>query len=367
MIIGLDGRVLLEPFPSGVSRISAEIFRRLITASPEWQFRLFVSGARAEVIAERTAEFVSLPNVQVCAVHRSNRWLNLVIGTVGRPYLDDLIEKVDVWFTPNIAFVRLRSTPLVLLVHDMTFLLYGELLKPYTRLWRDMIRPHQLISQAAAVVVPSQHTAGRVRQDVRDMIPERIQVIPFGPPTLPRLSPEVHAQVRRQFSLPPDYAVVIGTLEPRKNIRTILDAWRSIPVVVVGAHGGYVHTPKQGVRYVGYVSEEEKWSLLQQARMLVYPSLAEGFGLPVLEAFAAHVPVLAGPHTALVEVGKDAVLWTNVHNQAAMAQAVQVLLTDDRLRQRLIQAGDRVLSLYSWERTITSLRAVLQHTYENRH
>lgn len=364
MVVGLDGRVLLEGFPSGVSQAGREVFLRLVESAPEWQFVLFVSGQNKQLLEERTREFVGKPNVQVVTRHIPNRILNISISLLGWPHLDQLAGGVDVWFAPNIGFVSLGSAQLVLLVHDTTFVTYRHLLQAYTRWWHRMIRPHRLIQRAAKVVTPSEHSKQSILSEFPRTSAERIQVVPFGPPRAPHIQTSDLAAVRQKFQLPERFCVTLGTLEPRKNIRMLLDCW--IPdmgtLVVVGAKGWDQLPVHAQVKYLGYVKQEEKWALLKLAECLIYPTIAEGFGLPLLEAFAAGTPVIAGGHTSLVEVGQDAVLWTNVHNQQALHQAVQALQADDTLRQRLITRGQAVLDSFSWEASIQGLKQVIQGT-----
>lgn len=364
MVVGLDGRVLLEGFPSGVSQAGREVFLRLVESAPEWQFVLFVSGQNKQLLEERTREFVGKPNVQVVTRHIPNRILNISISLLGWPHLDQLAGGVDVWFAPNIGFVSLGSAQLVLLVHDTTFVTYRPLLQAYTRWWHRMIRPKRLLQQAHAIITPSYHSSQAIRTAFPQVSPEKISVIPFGPPTAPQFSESDLAQVCEHFHLPPRYCVTLGTLEPRKNIRTLLDSWSKDmgTLVVVGAKGWDQLPQHAQVKYVGYLTQSEKWAVLQQAQCLIYPTIAEGFGLPLLEAFAAGTPVIAGGHTSLVEVGQDAVLWTNVHNQQALHQAVQALQTDDTLRQSLITRGQAVLDSFSWDTSIQRLKQVIQGT-----
>lgn len=362
MTVGLDGRVLLEGFPSGVSQAARQVFLRLIAAAPEWQFVLFVSGQDAALLDQRTQEFVGKANVQIVKRHIPNRVLNLSISLFGWPRVDKLAGGVDVWFAPNIGFVSVSKAKLVLLVHDTTFVTYGALLQPYTRWWHRMIRPKRLVQKADAVITPSVHSRHSILTEFPGTAERRIHVVPFGPPQAPEFSAEQLRTVREKFSLPQRYCVTLGTLEPRKNIRTLLEGWTQDmgTLVVIGAKGWDNLPAHAQVKYVGYLDQLEKWAVLKQAECLVYPTIAEGFGLPLLEAFAAGTPVIAGPHTSLVEVGQDAVLWTNVHNQISLQQAVQAIQTDATLRQHLIARGRSVLDTFSWERSIQEVKDIIQ-------
>lgn len=362
MVVGLDGRVLLEEFPSGVSQASRELFLALIQAAPEWQFKLFVSSANAEHLRLRSQEFSRFPNVQMILKQIPNRILNLSIALFRFPHLDQLVGGADLWLSPNIGFISVRSAKLIILLHDTTFVTYRRLLKPYTRVWLAFIQAKRLLRSAALILTPSEHSRKSVLETFfQQHTAPPVTVIPFGPPRAPQLTEDFLETVKQRYHLPDAFCLTVGTLEPRKNLRTLIEAW-SAPLgmlVIMGAQGWDQLPIHPQVRYLGYVSQEEKWALLRLARAVIYPSVAEGFGLPLLEAFTAGVPVVAGAHTSLVEVGQQAVLWTNVHNQTTLAQAVQSVLTDDTLRQLLIQHGREVLTKYSWEATAQQLKNTL--------
>lgn len=371
MVVGLDGRVLLEEFPSGVSQASREVFQALIQAAPEWHFKLFVSGKNLELLRQRTQEFAGIQNVQIVFKHVPNRLLNFSLSVFKFPRLDKIVGGADIWLSPNIGFVAVQRAKLVVLVHDTTFVTYRRLLKPYTRVWLAFIQAKRLLRSASLILTPSQHTRSSVLETFPQPVtsqPRPITVIPFGPPTAPQLTLDFLQTVKQKYHLPDSFCLTVGTLEPRKNVRTLIEAWTPDlgALVMMGARGWDQLPTHPQVQYLGYVSQAEKWALLQLARAVIYPTVAEGFGLPLLEAFAVGVPVVAGAHTSLVEVGQQAVLWTNVHNQTSLKQAVQSACSDDRLRQLLIEKGREVLSRYSWETAAQQLKQSLLQMHENR-
>lgn len=371
MVVGLDGRVLLEEFPSGVSQASRELFLALIQAAPEWQFKLFVSTAHAEQALERVRDFSRFQNVEIVIKQLPNRLLNLSLSLFKFPRLDQLVGGADIWLSPNIGFVAVSSAKLVVLLHDTTFVTYRRLLKPYTRVWLAFIQANRLLRSAAHILTPSQHsktsaleTFPQLASASQETSKEKltlVTVIPFGPPRAPQLTSDFLQQVKQRYHLPDAFCLTVGTLEPRKNIRTLIEAWTPElgQLVMFGAPGWDQLPSHPQVTYLGYVTQDEKWAILQLAQAMIYPTVAEGFGLPLLEAFAAGVPVVAGAHTSLVEVGQQAVLWTNVHNQTTLRQAVQSVLTDVKLRQLLIERGREVLTQYSWDTTAQQLKQAL--------
>ena len=177
------------------------------------------------------------------------------------------------------------------------------------------------------------------------------------------------------------YLLFLGTLEPRKNIAVLLEAyeraWRASQLVrgtelcIAGALGWHtepiqrafdrVHRATSGaVRLVGYVSEHEKAMLLRAARLFVFPSLGEGFGLPVLEALAYGIPTIVSDLPVFHEVAGDAALYVDPKNREQLAAAMVQVLTDQALSRRLAALGKPRASLFSWEQTARGTLAVYE-------
>lgn len=156
----------------------------------------------------------------------------------------------------------------------------------------------------------------------------------------------------------------MGTLEPRKNVEVLIDAYRKLynsttfttyNMVIAGDKGWKSdklvalinNTP--GVEYVGYVDETKKTELYQNAALFVFPSLYEGFGLPVLEAMAFGVPVIASNRPSLGEVCGNAAYYVNPNNVADLAGVMKLVLADDKLRQEMSWKGIVQAQKFNWE------------------
>lgn len=176
----------------------------------------------------------------------------------------------------------------------------------------------------------------------------------------------------------------IGTLQPRKNIERLLDAFESLPdriqqshsLVVAGQIGWGVEAlvtrlnrlNEQGkVRYLGYVNESEKAMLLHAAHALIFPSLYEGFGLPILEAFAAKLPVITSNTTAIPEVAKDAALLINPLNVQEMRQAMIHISESSELRKNLQEKGLAIAKAHTWEACAKKTIAIYQRVLNQRY
>ena len=172
------------------------------------------------------------------------------------------------------------------------------------------------------------------------------------------------AGARARYRLERPYVLWVGTIEPRKNLDMALDAWAALPaslrqefaLVVAGPPGWAaprtilrLRSQPQGVRYLGYVPEADLPGLTAGAAALFYPSLYEGFGLPVAQAMACGVPVVTSGVSALPEVAGEGALYADPRSLAELRAALERLLLSPELRRKLAQAGRQRAERYRWE------------------
>ena len=208
--------------------------------------------------------------------------------------------------------------------------------------------------------------------------PERLRVVALGPGQLPgRVGAERASSA--PAGLPPgSYALSVGTLEPRKNLETLLEAWRALrrrrpghvpPLVLSGAFGWKTEDLRARVaaaraegwlHHLGYVDEAALGALYRGARLFVFPSRYEGFGLPVLEALAAGVPVVASDLPVVREVAAEAALYAPPTEVEAWVRQVERLLDDPDLARRLAQAGRERAARFTWEAAAEAYVAIFR-------
>jgi glycosyltransferase involved in cell wall biosynthesis len=284
---------------------------------------------------------------------------------VGLPRLIGSVRP-DVVHSPHYTQPFAVRRPRVVTLHDATFFTAPEVhLTVKAPFFRTATR--LALRSAAACVVPSQATADELVR-VAGARARRLVVAHHGVDTAVFAPPSAGTvdAVRDWLGLRPgqDYLAFLGTLEPRKNVPALIRGWvracagRAHPPALVLAGGrGWDDDVTAAVAEVpqpltllrpGYVAQQQLAGLLGGARVVAYPSLAEGFGLPVLEAMACGAAVLTSRHPALTEVGADAVAYTET-DAASIGVALAALLDDASRRDELAAAGPRRAAPFTWD------------------
>ncbi len=285
-------------------------------------------------------------------------------------------SRLDLIHYPN-YFGPAVSAPEVLTVHDLGFLRFPETLPSDRLRWlQEGLEP--ALERAARVLVPSHFTASELVA-LTGIPVERVSVVPMGVGErfLEPLGPERRAEVLARLELPVPYLLAVGTLEPRKNLSTLIRdhaelpaALRSrYPLVLAGARGWKdqalmeqitARSASGELRVLQQVTDDELAALYQSARLVCYPSLYEGFGIPPLEAMASRVPVLVSRASSLPEICGPYVRYADPLDSAAWTAALQEELETEPDPRRLQAAFERARS-FNWKRTERdSLRAYQQ-------
>ncbi len=268
----------------------------------------------------------------------------------------------QVLHVPTPAPVRGAGLPLIVTVHDLLPLrmphLFTRQTRAHTRLYVPFVR------RATRVITPSSYTRAEVIE-LLGLPEDRVVAIPEG--CAERFSPrEVdHDTLRHEFGIDGPYVLCVGTLEPRKNLVTVLRAFRHISaavpdaeLVVVGGRGWRndafeaelgEETTARRLRVTGFVPDERLVDLYAGAACFLFPSLGEGFGLPPLEAMACGAPVVMSDRPALGEVGADAVLQAPALDAEALAGHVVRVMRDRELAARLRAAGLARARRFTWD------------------
>jgi len=261
--------------------------------------------------------------------------------------------------------------PMVVTIHDTIVLRFPHLFRPWHRHYTRIVLP-RLARAAAAVITGSETTRATLVEDLRVPL-DRITVVPYGVDALfgpvSAESDEARAVVAR-YQLPAEFVLTVGAVEPRKNLTRIMDAVHrlrehhataAITLVHAGPEGWLSDdVPRDATRFLGYVPAADLRVLYGLARVLVYPSLWEGFGLPVLEAMACGCPVVTSSVSALPEVAGGAALLVDPTEVEELGAAIERVWTDESLWRELSARGRERARTFTWERTAQATVAVYE-------
>ena len=371
MNIAIDARSLQDFELTGVGEYTQNIIKNILIEDQENNYFLFFNTTK-ELPAH--AHFVG-PNITTVKFNFPNKLLNLLLTLTREPHLDKLIEhrchsKIDLFILPNINFFR-SHCPYIITCHDLSFKIFPTFFSPRSRLWHWLVNPARLYRQAARVITVSENTK-RDLQAIFHVSSEKTTTIPSG------LKPATNQgnNLQNKYSLPKQYFLTLGTLEPRKNLMTLIEAFelwcqknnQPIDLVIAGRDGWQakkIHARAEQspftkrIHLINYVAEADKSSLYTGAKIFIFPSYYEGFGFPPLEAMQYGVPVMAADNSALTEVSGDAAYYINAYNVNAIAQGINNLLQPAVAAWYRDRGHERIQN-YTWKQTATNLLALIQ-------
>ena len=345
--------------------LAVELSRALVAHKGADEITLLCSRERPVGLAELKCEAVLSPYRHELAL--KTRWLPAIEPMLG-------CDAILYPYWPSPPFRRAGAPPAAIFVHDLAFRIRPKEVPWQQRAYLGAVLGRAL-RKAAAVLVPSEST----RRDLLDHytvpgLESKIEVIAEG------LPPDVPAGPLPE-GIKPGFILAVGTVEPRKNYPRLLAAFRqirgkSLPIIVNGLPGvpelviagrpGWAYgdtleriAAEPGVRYLGHVDEPTLTALYESASVLAFPSLYEGFGLPLLEAMSRGVPAVVGAVGSLPELALGAAIAVNPDDVNDIAYALERLLSDASLRSRLGEEGKRRAASFTWARAAKQTLGVL--------
>lgn len=374
MRVGLDGIPLATP-RTGVGHYTFELARQLALIDPEDSFELVSPFPFEPPILDQLLP-PALKAVHVRTNSLSRRWF-----AVGLP-LHLRQSDFDLFHGTNYEVPLWSKGPTILTIHDLSIMLYPQMHEG--RLVRRGRRRLPIMARLAdRIITPSESTKNEVIQHLK-IDAAKVVVIPDAPRSCFTPLPLAEAgATRRKFGIEENFIFFAGTIEPRKNLATLLNAFQEIlrstdlrpQLVIAGKKGWLMDEFWQALEsagledrliFTGYLLDDELRALYSAARVFVYPSLYEGFGLPPLEAMACGAPVIVSRIPSLIETAGGAARQVAPLDVQDLARNIIDLLENDSQRGYLSSAGTTHAARFSWEKVATATLAVYREAIEKR-
>ena len=378
MKVGIDFTPAL--YDRGVSRYTTNLVRSLLE-KPAVELTLYGSSLRSHqkltTRAKKVVNAAKVANQPQLHFQQYPPKLHRLIWRFGLNSIQSQLPHLEVFHSWDWLQPPDKKLPLVSTIHDLAMLKYPdvahpELLKAHQRSWRI------LKERQAEIIAVSQATKKDI-MNFLDIPSFRIHVVPEALPREIRDTNEAMTEqqteaIKTRLKLDRPYVLFVGTREPRKNLLRLIEAWQplndQLDLLIVGAKGwdqtGDVRYHQPNLRFLGKVTDQELKVLYAEAEVFAFPSLDEGFGLPILEAFYHGTPVVTSTANALVEVAGNAAQLVNPESPEDIRGGIQTVLneTADQQRVRLQRMIIR-LHMFSWhqtaEQTIEVYRKAIEH------
>lgn len=374
MRIGIDIRSLFHMPWTGVGEYTFAFTDALLRHHPEHAYALLGNNARdmSAVVPDEWRR-----RAEVCITRMPNKLFTASSVLFGAPVLGRRKERLDVIFSPNLNMTTVpKRSRFALTIHDLSFAFFPDCFSLKQRLWHRAVRPGNQCRRAEAILVPSEHTKRDLVSAYR-LPASRVHVIPPGLPSVfLDGSAASTPDVVHRYELPETYVLFVGAIERRKNVDGLIEAFqlwkktshaaRRCQLVLAGplGYGGRAVIEAiraaSDIRYLGYVPREARPALYARASLFAYPSFYEGFGLPVLEAFAMGVPVVTSNLSSLPEVSGGAAYLVNPYNVSAIADGLERMMADEALRQRSVAAGKERARTFDWAASVARALEVFE-------
>ena len=370
MRIAVNTRFLLKDYLEGYGYFVYETFKRITQNHPEHEF-IFIFDRQFDerfIFSSNIIPVVASPPARHPLLWKW--WYNVKVPLILKKYKAGLFVSAD-------GFCSLSTkVPQCLVVHDLSFLHYPKFIKKSHLVFYKRYTP-KFLAKVNSVATVSQFSKQDILQHY-NISPEKINVVySAAKQNFQAVSEEVKRQIKGNFSDNKEYFLFTGAIHPRKNLLNLLKAFSvfkkrqqsSIKLLLAGRlawkYDSFIksletYKYKDDIVLLNYLEESELVKITASAYAVVYPSLFEGFGVPVLEAMQCEVPVITSTTSAMQAIAGDAALYADAENYNDLAEKMMRLYKDESLRSELIQKGKNIARLYSWDRTAGLLWETMQ-------
>lgn len=360
--IGLDLRVLATKAYTGIERYTYQLTLELIKQHNE---EYYLIGDFRDPILKKAH------NIPLDIPRSHSDLANKLLAFKGA------MEGLDLLFSPYFSIPERRTFKGVLVIHDLIPLRFPEFFDNSERIYQYFNDTMRKAAETADHLIAVSETT---RNDIiyyYNIKPEKITVVPeagftknSGPDELAAID-----EVKMKYGVIKPYVLSVCTLEPRKNLSRVLKAYEilrdkldmDISLVLVGNLGWKIttfleelenHRYRKDIILTGFIPDADLVALYKNTEVFVYPSLYEGFGLPVLEAMSMGAPVVTSACSSLPEVGGEAAIYCDPYLEEAIADSIEKVITNQVLKDNLIKKGYERAQLFTWENTARQTRDV---------
>jgi glycosyltransferase involved in cell wall biosynthesis len=367
MIIGIDGNEANVEKRVGSNIYAFEIIKNLHATDPKNTYQIYLKD-------EPLSDFPK----------SSTKWhykkiipkkLSTQIGLPLQLFLGN--PSPDIFFTPGHYAPRFSPTPTVISILDVSYLFFPEYFKKSDQTQLTLWSKYS-IKNAARILTISKAT----RKDIIKFYNVRPDKITVTYPGFTSFTEDRDVDVHSKYGIGEKYCIFVGTLQPRKNLIRLFEAFQKIKeknlnLVIVGKKGWLYKEIFDSVKELGlekkvifldYIDRPDLYQLLKNSECFILPSLYEGFGIPVLEAMSAKTPVVVSNVSSLPEIVGDAGILVNPFEAESILRGIEKALNLDRKeRNRIIEKGLERIKLFSWVECARKTLAVLEEAYNESH
>lgn len=373
--IAFDAQVLLKGEKTGIAWCAESILLQLAKQKEiEKQLNCFTFAYRAENKAQIEKYRKLGYDILAC------KWFHdvpyrMIWNYLPIPYWIFFPRKVDVTIFFNYAIPPRVYGKKIVFVHDMAYRAYPETVRKKTRYFLELVL-QKSCERADQIITISEFSKREIIKYLK-VQEEKITVIPLGVDRK-RFHAHYHKdqieKVKEKYGLEGEYLLYVGTIEPRKNLKRLIEAYaqlpRKVPKLILAGKKGWFYKEifqtveklgiKKRVKFLGYVADRDVPLLIAGAKCFLFPSLYEGFGLPPLEAMACGVPVVTSNTSAIPEVVGDAAVLIEPDQVESIQQGILQVMERESLQKQMVEKGIQQARKFNWKRTTDRLIEICQ-------
>ena len=372
MKIGIDIRTLRDVM-TGIGRYVSKMVEAQVKSNDGNEYILFytnLSGKPRQGIP-------AAGNFRLASYRWPGKMMTALWAYGNHPKVERFTGPIDVFHSPSFQVPPSRKAARVFTVFDLIAIAFPDMAIPSSvRHFRPRIKHY--VSRADIIVAISKATAGDI-VNILDVPPEKIKVVYPGTTPIMKTEPEKIGEVLNKYSIRKDYILFVSRLDPRKNLSRLFKAfefsnlYKDFDMVVAGPKGWHMEEMFQTwrnvkcrdqIKWLYFVNDEELAALYNGATFFIYPSLVEGFGLPILEAMSAGCPVLTSNLSSMPEAAGEAALYIDPYDIASIADGMQRLASNSDLRSRLSSLGYDRTALFTWEHVAQEMTKIYTYARE---